>query len=182
MKRVMKQIINEISQVTENMNSDEITELTLTIEQSERIFVAGIGRSGLIGKTFAMRLMHSGKIIYVVGETITPSLQSSDLLLVISASGNTNTLVNYANEAKKIGAKIALITASKQSAIGKLANIITYVPAATKYRLESEPMTIQPLGSQFDQSVHIFLDSLCVKFAKENTKNSSLFHRHTNLE
>ena len=34
----------------------------------------GAGRSGLVAKAFAMRLMHLGLEAFVVGETITPAL------------------------------------------------------------------------------------------------------------
>jgi Predicted sugar phosphate isomerase involved in capsule formation len=44
----------------------------------------GAGRSGLVAKAFAMRLMHLGMISYVVGETITPALQTGDLIVVLS--------------------------------------------------------------------------------------------------
>jgi len=35
----------------------------------------GVGRSGLIGRAFAMRLMHLGFEVYVLGETITPAVE-----------------------------------------------------------------------------------------------------------
>ena len=39
-----------------------------------------------------MRLMQMGYISYVVGETITPALKEGDLLIVASASGETNSV------------------------------------------------------------------------------------------
>ena len=51
------------------------------IRKDRRIFVAGEGRSGFSAKGFAMRLMHLGYTVYVVGETITPALREGDLLV-----------------------------------------------------------------------------------------------------
>ncbi len=37
-----------------------------------RIFVTGLGRTGLMARGFAMRLMHLGRRVYHVGDVITP--------------------------------------------------------------------------------------------------------------
>ena len=37
--------------------------------EGKKLLVVGAGRSGLIGKAFAMRLMHLGINVYVMGET-----------------------------------------------------------------------------------------------------------------
>lgn len=41
--------------------------------KNKKVLVVGAGRSELVGKAFAMRLMHLSFNIYVLGETITPS-------------------------------------------------------------------------------------------------------------
>ena len=57
-----------------------------------------------------MRLMHMGKQVYVVGEIVTPSIQQGDLLLIVSGSGETESLVAMAKKAKRLGATIATVT------------------------------------------------------------------------
>jgi D-arabinose 5-phosphate isomerase GutQ len=42
-----------------------------------------------MGRAFAMRLMHLGATSFVVGETITPSIQENDVFVAISGSGKT---------------------------------------------------------------------------------------------
>ena len=59
------------------------------IEEASRIFVAGAGRSGLCIRAAGMRLMQMGKSTYIVGETITPSIQAGDLLVRFDAKWNT---------------------------------------------------------------------------------------------
>ena len=59
------------------------------LNQSERIFLAGAGRSGLALKSFAMRLTQLSKQAFVVGETTTPAITASDLLVIASSSGET---------------------------------------------------------------------------------------------
>ncbi|WP_080873039.1 6-phospho-3-hexuloisomerase [Oceanobacillus timonensis] len=185
MREILHTVAGEMQEVLSQVDATQTAELAEEIQKANRIFIAGTGRSGLAGKMFAMRLMHSGYSVYVVGETITPSLESDDLLLLISGSGGTASLLNYAQKAKDITASVVLVTTNAQSAIGKYSNHIVRIPAATKKRLETEPETIQPLGSQFDQSAHLILDSIIVYLLQTypgNRNEESLNQKHTNLE
>ncbi|WP_249869106.1 6-phospho-3-hexuloisomerase [Oceanobacillus saliphilus] len=184
MKLITTTVANEVLEVLERVDSAETIKLADELQETKRIFVAGTGRSGLIGKVFAMRLMHSDYQVYVVGETITPGIVADDLLLVISGSGSTETLKNFAIKAKGVGAKIALVTTNKDSAIGEMSDLSVEIPAATKKRLPQEPDTIQPLGSQFDQSAHLLLDAIMVYLLqrRDSHDNANLNRKHANLE
>ena len=72
------------------------------------------------------------------------------------------------------------MTTNKQSKIAAVADKILRIPAATKYRKEEEPDTIQPLGNQFDQTVHLVLDAIIIGILSMN--NDEMRERHTNLE
>lgn len=181
----MNKILEEIQEVLGKVDEKEVILLAEEIMKAKRIFVAGTGRSGLVGKMFAMRLMHCGYDVYVTGETITPSIEADDLLFVISASGTTGTLQKIAEGAKSVGAKIVLVTTDKDSIIGKMSARNVVIPAATKKRLPHEPKTIQPLGSQFAQSAHLLLDALVIYLlenGKEKIDHETLQRRHANLE
>lgn len=185
MQKIINTIAEEITGVLAQMDEEEVIKLADHLQNAQRIFIAGTGRSGLVGKVFAMRMMHSEYPIYVVGETITPSIESGDLLLAISGSGSTGSLVQYAKKAKEIDAKVALVTTNKASVIGELSDCKVVIPAATKKRLPSEPDTIQPLGSQFDQSAHLLLDAIIVYLLEhqpEGRSHKSLNQKHANLE
>ncbi len=185
MKNITDNIVNEVGEVLSKVNPEESEKLAIELQNAKRIFVAGTGRSGLVGKTFAMRLMHSGYSVYAVGETITPSIENGDLLLIISGSGTTGSLKEYATKSKEVGSKLALLTTNKDSVIGKLSDCTILIPAATKKRLSREPDTIQPLGSQFDQSAHLLLDAVVVYLLQQQSENENaakLNHKHANLE
>ncbi len=47
--------------------------------------------------------MHLGCHDFVVGETITPSIQAGDLLIDCSGSGSTGNVVAIAQKAKELG-------------------------------------------------------------------------------
>jgi 6-phospho 3-hexuloisomerase len=84
--------------------------LLLAKSEERKILVVGAGRSGLVGKAFAMRLMHLGFNIYVMGETITPAFGVGDLVFVISGSGSTTLPLTVAKMAKSLGAKVLAVT------------------------------------------------------------------------
>ncbi|ANU11919.1 hypothetical protein A1A1_17065 [Planococcus antarcticus DSM 14505] len=185
MKSIIETIAEEISIVLSNINEDEANELVEYLRGANRVFVYGEGRSGLMGKAFAMRLMHGGFPVFVIGETITPSIEADDLLVAISGSGSTGAILQFAAKAKEAKAKVFLVTTNKSSEIAEVCNGMLIVPAATKYRRDNEPSTIQPLGNQFDQSVHLVLDAIIIATLQTNDQQSSyeeMTKRHANLE
>ena len=92
-------IIKELTSTVEAIDATETKELADSVLQANRIFLAGAGRSGLMGKAFVMRLMHMGLDAYVVGETVTANLREGDLLIVGSGSGETKTLIPIVEKA-----------------------------------------------------------------------------------
>ncbi|WP_026582636.1 6-phospho-3-hexuloisomerase [Bacillus sp. J33] len=185
MKSIIKTVANEISTVLEGINEKEAIHLSKHLREAKRIFVYGEGRSGLMGKAFAMRLMHGGFPVYVIGETVTPSIEADDLLVAISGSGSTGAILQFASKSKEIGAKVFVVTTNRDSKMASICNGILVIPAATKYRRQGEPSTIQPLGNQFDQSVHLVLDAIIIGTLQAENQESvyeEMTKRHTNLE
>lgn len=185
MKTIIKKVAEEISTVLSNVREEEANQLSTHLKSAKRVFVYGEGRSGLMGKAFAMRLMHGGFHVFVIGETTTPSIEEGDLLVAISGSGSTDAILQFASKAKKSGAKVFLVTTNKESEIASICNGILNIPAATKHRRPQEPETIQPLGNQFDQSVHLVLDAIIIgTLAGDEAKDvyEEMTRRHTNFE
>ncbi|MGJ9382674.1 6-phospho-3-hexuloisomerase [Salipaludibacillus sp. CF4.18] len=185
MKKVMETVAKEISTVLAKVDEKESKLLGDEILNAKRIFISGEGRSGLMGKAIAMRLMHGGFHVYVTGETITPSIEKDDLLIIISGSGSTNSSLQLGTTAKKAGARIFLVTTNRESKIAVISDGVLIIPAATKHRRPEEPETIQPLGNQFDQSVHLLLDAIVIFITQTDDKesiNEKMTNRHANLE
>ncbi|MBB5323237.1 6-phospho-3-hexuloisomerase [Anoxybacillus tepidamans] len=179
-RSIIATICDEVRTVLSNIDENEALVFAERLNQAKRVFVCGEGRSGLMGKAFAMRLMHGGYQVFVVGETITPSIRQGDLLILISGSGATESIYRFAVKAKEVGAEIGLVTTNRDSKIAEVSDFLLTIPAATKYRLPHEPETIQPLGNQFDQSVHLLLDAITIHVLRDN--NETLRQRHANLE
>ena len=125
------QITSEIQQALRQVSEQDVETMRQILLSGARIFVAGRGRSGLQMKAAAMRLMHLGLQVYVIGDVTTPAIAQDDLLLIGSGSGETASLVQYAEKAKAVGAKIAIITTNTNSVIAKMADNIVTLPAPT---------------------------------------------------
>ena len=67
-------ILDELRQALAALDNESVERLIAAILKARRIFVAGAGRSGLIMRSFAMRLIHLGFDVSVVGETVTPAM------------------------------------------------------------------------------------------------------------
>ena len=143
------------------------------IIKSKKIFVFGVGRSGYIGRCFAMRLMHLGFKSYFVGETSTPSYEKDDLLILISGSGKTESVLTVAKKAKKINNNIVAI-------VCECGNVVEF--ADLTIPLEVKKSKYLPMGTTFEETALIFLDLVIAEIMKRlNLDESEIIKRHCNL-
>jgi 6-phospho-3-hexuloisomerase len=179
-------ILKELEGALQQIDPKNADELADAIIGADKVFVAGTGRSQMMIRGLAMRLMHLGFKAYVVGETVTPAIEPSDILIIGSGSGETATLTVMANKTKKVGAKLALITIYPESTIGKLADIVVQIPAATtKSNKDSGAKSIQPGANMFEQSMLLFCDATVMRIIDKNNivdSNAALMKTHANLE
>jgi 6-phospho-3-hexuloisomerase len=176
-------ILKEMHAVLQKVNKPSIDHAVAVLRSGKRIFVVGEGRSGLMAKSLAMRLMHLGMTVYVVGETITPSLATGDVLFAVSGSGTTKSVLLSAQKARELGCPVLAVTTDPHSELASAATDVLHIPAATKYRREGEPGSVQPLGSLFDQCAHILFDAICLCFANLHAvDHREALAKHSNLE
>lgn len=166
--RHLTKVIEELSDSIKLISEKESESLVNEILKAKKIFVTGAGRSGLMGKAFAMRMMHMGFDAHVIGETTTPNFTDEDLLIIGTGSGETRTLVPIAQKAKELG--------------GKIADLIVKLPGARK-DLEGSYNTIQPMGSLFEQTMLLFYDATILSLMeKRNLNSGKMYGKHANLE
>ena len=180
--QAMELILAENQRVLQEIAYPAVKQLAQKIIGVERIFVIGEGRSGLAIRMAAMRLMHLGCQVYVVGETTTPSIRATDLFIACSGSGSTETVRAMTAKAKAIGAYIVCVTVDKQSSLGQLADLPIELAAATKHDFENV-QSQQFAGSLFEQSTLLFFDTLFYVLSQMLNKNAQLLSSlHANLE
>ena len=190
-KSSVRNIISEISSVMEEINENTVEEVISEILKANKIFIVGAGRSGLVGKAFAMRLMQIGLRVYVVGETITPSMEEGDLLIAISNSGETRSVCLASQIAMSIKGNIVGITSNKNSRLAKKATKSIIID--TKHRTDpnrfvqkgfhNEVPSFAPLGTLFEVSTFLFFEGLIGSLMERmNRKEEDLKKMHSVLE
>ncbi len=185
-------IMRSIDIISEEEKNKMIETLVDAYNRGARILVMGAGRSGLVGKAFAMRLLHLGFQVYVLGETIVPRIREGDVVIAISGSGRTRLIVTAAEAAKHVGAKIIALTTYPDSPLGKLADIVVRIPGRTKIAKEEDYFARQilgiheplaPLGTLFEDTSLVFLDSVVVELMNKLGKTEEdLRNAHANIE
>ena len=191
-QRAMKDISEEVLEVSKDLSAEHVDGFIKELLKSKRIFVIGAGRSGLVARAFAMRLMHLGLDTFVIGETTTPALHAEDVLVAVSGSGETSFVVSAANIAKKIGAKLATVTSYPTSALARMSDFVVTLPGRTKTEttsdfmhreLKGEYAPVAPLGTLFEIAALIFLDAVITGLmAALGKKEEDLRARHATIE
>ncbi|WIB68755.1 SIS domain-containing protein [Curtobacterium sp. MCBD17_035] len=152
------------------------------LDDADRVFVHGAGRSGLALRMTAMRLMHLGRTVHVVGDVTTPAIRSGDVLLTASGSGTTTGIVRAATTAREGGARVAVITTVAASPLADLADAVVLVPAPEK-QAHGNGASIQYAGGLFEQVVVLVGDALFhAAWQRSGIPAADLWPRHANLE
>lgn len=174
----------QLRQTLGELRQEQLDRLMQVIQDADHIFFAAAGRSMLMLRCMAMRLMQLGFQCYIVGDTTTPAFQAGDLLITASGSGETAYTIAVAGKAKKIGGTVAAITIRRESALGRLADLVVEVEARSdKVDDPDQKQTILPGGSLFEQSVLLMGDAMVVPLARKNgIPLDRAFQRHANLE
>ena len=168
-------IQSEIRTVFEGVNEESYTSFKqLFSDPARRFFFSGQGRSGLVAQMAAMRFMHLGFTTHFVGEATAPAIQESDTLILMSRSGATPVSVHFAKIAKRVGARVGIVTSDAQSELALLADVVLCLPTYHTHQFG---------GSLFEQSSLILLDSLILHLASgDEASFVEAESRHTNFQ
>ena len=136
-------------------------------------------------RAMGMRLMHLGKTVYVVSETTTPSIVAGNLLILGSGSGQTASLLAITEQARRQGAKTLLFTTDATSPLANLTDhqVVIPAPSLKDAKGERDLVSVQPLGTLFEQSLLILCDTLILGLMQRiGVSAAQMFERHANLE
>ena len=199
MRRLMDAAEEMLRGISEAMGGLDLSQvegmleaLLLARSEGRRVLVVGAGRSGLVGKAFAMRLMHLGFDIYVMGETITPAVGEGDLVLIISGSGSTALPVTVAEMARRLGARVLAVTSHPDSPLGTTADHVVLVPGRERMAREEEYHSRQmlgeheplaPMGTMFEGSCMVFLDAVIAELMDRlEMSEEEMRRKHASIE
>ncbi len=192
MINIASYILEAASKISSEQVSKAVSLLIEVYKERKKVLVIGAGRSGLVGRAFALRLLHLGYHVNVLGDTIVPPIGKGDLVIAISGSGRTRLIVTAAEAAKTVGARIMGITSFPDSPLAQLCEVVIVVPGRTKVAREEDYFMRQilgiheplaPLGTLFEDTAMVFLDGLVVELMERlGLKEEDLEKRHANIE
>ena len=188
----METIADHLVAVSKSLDMAAVDEFARMLNAGNRIFVMGAGRSGLVAKSFAMRLMHIGFQVYVVGEIVTPAVTAGDVVVAISGSGNTRTISEFGEICKKLNVRLITVTSNKDSVLGRISDLVVIVDGNNRHdhgkeymerQLSGTHKSLTPMGTLFELTAAVFLDSFIAKLmVVRGVDEAYLKMRHTVLE
>ncbi|MDN7023540.1 6-phospho-3-hexuloisomerase [Methanoculleus sp. FWC-SCC1] len=193
-KDMMRLMATRIRTISDVMSDEEIDTLITEIQSADRVYTIGAGRSGLVAKAFAMRLMHLGLQSFVVGETVTPAMQEGDIIIAFSGSGETKTVADISETVKDIGGKVCLITSKRDSRIGRMADCVVIIESqrdkvadeSAEFEIRQmmgEHKSFAPLGTIFETTAMVFADAIISRLMEiRQCDVEELRCRHANIE
>ncbi len=176
-------VLEELAGSLGAVQPEQTEALIAEILAARKVFVIGVGRVLLMLQAFAKRLNHSGVEAYFVGENNEPAVTADDLLIVGSGSGESAFPVAIAKVAQKYRPRMAYIGANRNSTIAGLCDIMVRIPCRTKLALPDEIPSDQPMSSLFEQSLLLYLDTVCLMVVRRRgIVIHDLWLKHANLE
>src|SRR5258706_13340574 len=113
-------VLKEVASVLDRIGEDDTLHFVRELERAKRIYVRGVGRSGLVVKAFGQRLMHLGWEVHLADEISAPAIRRGDLLIACSGTGTTELTLYMARKARRIGARCIALTAATRSPLSRL--------------------------------------------------------------
>ena len=174
----------QLAGILEGVSGERLQELIALIDEAPHVYCCAAGRSLLMMRCMAMRLMHMGYASYVVGDTTPQAFHEGDLLICASGSGTTSCVLNVARKARDLGGRVACITISEDSPLAELSDVVVSVPTFTdKGDFDASERTVMAGGSSFEHAVLLLSDAMVVPMAAARGFDINKgFPLHANLE
>jgi 6-phospho-3-hexuloisomerase len=149
-------LIEHLAKILAVDRSREIAEAVGILTTAKKLFVYGVGRSGLAARAFAMRMVQLGIDCYFIGETITPVVSDGDAVLIVSNTGSTMSAIQVANIARRVGAKVISVTGHPTSKLAHASNVVLLIQSNGS----SVQSRLAPLSTLFEDATVLLLDGV----------------------
>jgi 6-phospho-3-hexuloisomerase len=150
----MEEILKDLKAVLGAVPADRTEAFLDAIVNARRVFMYGLGRSGLVARAFGMRLVHLGRDATIVGDTTTPAIRADDLLVICSRTGRSPILRHAVDLGHREGARAVAVVGNADTALERAADLVVRLPIE-----EAADPARQPLGSLFEQALLLYLDA-----------------------
>ena len=173
--RSQRYIGERVTGALERIDPKAIARAVEILLKAPQIFVYGAGRSGIIGRAFAMRLVQTGLSAYVIGESVTPIVRRGDAVFILSNRGESSSSTQTANIVRREGADLIVVTARSTS---KLAHAATYL-LSLEFDEDGPRPAFAPLGTLFESASLRLTDALIAEIlVARGESEDSMRRRH----
>ena len=183
-KKACGDVMAELEKTLLAVDPEQLERLRDEILAADQVFFVGVGRVMLALQCICKRLAHLGIRAHYVGEITEPAITKDDLLIVGSGSGASLFPLGIAKKARAaVDCRIVHIGSNPNSEMKEIADFMVRIPVRTKFYLEDEIDSCQPMTSLFEQSVLLLGDILAKMIIEEKGIDmKSLWQYHANLE
>lgn len=173
--RADRYITERVSAALARVESVTIERILELFARAPKIFVYGAGRSGIIGRAFAMRLVQAGLSAYVIGESVTPIVRKGDLVVIFSNRGESYSSMQTANIVRREGADLIVITGKSGSKLAHAASVLIVLELPD----DSDRPRFAPLGTLFESASLHLGDALIAEWMRvRGETEESMRRRH----
>lgn len=147
-RHVIRSEAQALQQISGRLNSGFARVVSLILKCRGKVVCTGMGKAGIIAQKVSATLASTGtpSIFLQAAEARHGDLgriSKPDVLLAFSNSGTTEEVVDLVPFVKRIGATIVVVTASKNSVLGKLADYVIEIGQIS----EPCPLKLAPTAS-----------------------------------
>ena len=164
---------DRVTSALEGIDPRSITRAVEILLKAPQIFVYGAGRSGIIGRAFAMRLVQTGLRAYVIGESVTPIVSRGDAVFILSGQGETFSAIQTANIVRREGAELIVVTSRPSSKLAHTATLLMTV----EFEETAERRRFAPLGTLFESAGLRLTDGLVAELIRARGETEETMRR-----
>lgn len=180
---ISKMVLEELRTSLGAVREEDVERLLELVEEADQVFFVGVGRVLLSLQAIAKRWAHLGVKTHIVGEITEPAITDRDLLIVGSGSGTTLFPAGIAKKAHAIGAKVVHIGSNPNSDLKDIVTLMVRIPVRTKYYLDDEIDSLQPMTTLFEQTLLLLGDIMAkMMIDRKELDMKGLWQYHANLE
>lgn len=141
--KLFESTFDVLQQTITTLDTVMVSNCRKSLLEAKKIYLMGIGHSGIIAMDFNYKLMRIGLNTFPINDSHTMLMMASimteeDVILAISHSGETNEMIETAKIAKQQGACIISLTQNNINELRKMADIqLTYCSNETLFETGS---------------------------------------------
>ncbi len=164
-----------MTEAIERIDPATIGRVVELLAHAPATFVYGAGRSGIIGRAFAMRLVQIGLTAYVIGESVTPIVRRGDAVVILSGRGESYSSIQTANIVRREGAELVVVTGRSSSKLAHIATVLLPID----FPEDADRPRLAPLGTLFESASLRLTDAIVAELmAVRGESEESMRRRH----